>query len=176
MGALRKAGSWLGIGSGDVDDDLYRTGAGAYETGTYDAEDDDTGSRWVYDDEPEESRSRALEGSVVPASEVFAARAAATETPARPSTRIAVVHPKSYHEARAIGEYFRQDIPVVIDLTAMDESDAKRVVDFASGLTFGRRGAIERLAKRVFLLMPADARLLTGDPSQQNHDGFFNQA
>ena len=175
MGALRKAGSWLGIGSGDVDDDLYRTGAGAYETGTYDVE-DDTGSRWVYDDEPEESRSRALEGSVVPASEVFAARAAASDAPARASTRIAVVHPKSYHEARAIGEYFRQDIPVVIDLTAMDESDAKRVVDFASGLTFGRRGAIERLAKRVFLLMPSDARVLKGDPTQQNQDGFFNQA
>ena len=173
MGALRRAGSWLGFGPGDEDDDLYRTGSGTYGTGSYDS--DDTGSGWVYDDEPEESRSRPLEGSVVAASEVFAARAAKVEQ-AKVASRIAVVHPKSYHEARAIGEYFRSDIPVVIDLTSMDDNDAKRVVDFASGLTFGRRGTIERLAKRVFLLLPADVALLTGDPHSNNHDGFFNQA
>lgn len=174
MGALRKAGSWLGLGSGDEDDDMYRTGRGAYDTGSYD-EEDDVDPGWVYDDEPEESRSRPLEGSVVPASEIFAARAAAAAA-TKPTSRIAVVHPKSYHEARAIGEYFRKDIPVVIDLTAMDEADAKRVVDFASGLTFGRRGTMERLAKRVFLLLPGDVALLTGDPGNNNHDGFFNQA
>lgn len=173
MGALRKAGSWLGLGSGD-EDDMYRTGRGAYDTGSYD-EDDDVDAGWVYDDDPED-RSRPLEGSVVPASEIFAARAAAAAEMVKPTSRISVVHPKSYHEARAIGEYFRQDIPVIIDLTAMDESDAKRVVDFASGLTFGRRGTIERLAKRVFLLLPGDVALLTGDPGNNNQDGFFNQA
>ncbi|MGR6997763.1 cell division protein SepF [Yinghuangia aomiensis] len=175
MGALRKAGSWLGLGSGDEDDDMYRTGRSAYDTGSYD-EGDDVDAGWVYDDEPEESRSRPLEGSVVAASEIFAARAAAVAESTKPTSRISVVHPKSYHEARAIGEYFRKDIPVIIDLTAMDESDAKRVVDFASGLTFGRRGTMERLAKRVFLLLPGDVALLTGDPGSNNHDGFFNQA
>ena len=52
-----------------------------------------------------------------------------------------------------------------MNLTAMEPADAKRVVDFAAGLTFGLRGSIERVATRVFLLTPADTRSSAGRPA-----------
>ena len=66
--------------------------------------------------------------------------------------RITTVHPKSYNEARVIGERFRTGMPVIMNLTEMEHADAKRLVDFAIGLTFGLHGSIERVTAKVFLL------------------------
>ncbi|MFJ1750571.1 cell division protein SepF [Streptomyces sp. NPDC088116] len=90
--------------------------------------------------------------------------------------RIATVSPDSFRDARAIGELFRQGVPVIMNLTAMEPADAKRVVDFAAGLIFGLRGSIDRVATRVFLLSPADTEILTGDAGGRAQDGFFNQS
>ncbi|MFE2087843.1 cell division protein SepF [Streptomyces sp. NPDC059460] len=90
--------------------------------------------------------------------------------------RIATVTPDSFRDARAIGELFRDGVPVIINLTAMDPADAKRVVDFAAGLIFGLRGSIDRVATRVFLLTPADTRVLNGEAVGRPADGFFNQS
>jgi cell division inhibitor SepF len=65
---------------------------------------------------------------------------------------------------------------VIVNLTAMEATDAKRVVDFAAGLTFGLRGTIERVANRVFLLTPANTEIVSGDPAVRREDGFFNQS
>ncbi len=73
--------------------------------------------------------------------------------------RIATIHLTSFHQARTVGERFREGIPVVMDLSGMDEAGAKRVVDFASGLVFGLRGGMDRIAPRVFLVMPAGTEL-----------------
>jgi cell division inhibitor SepF len=89
--------------------------------------------------------------------------------------RIATVTPDGFRDARGIGELFRAGVPVIVNLTAMDPGDAKRVVDFAAGLTFGLRGSIERVATRVFLLTPADYRVVTADAGRSN-GGFFNQS
>jgi cell division inhibitor SepF len=70
--------------------------------------------------------------------------------------RIVTLHPRFYNEARTIGEHFRLGNPVIINLTDMDESEHKRLVDFASGLAFGLHGTIERVTKKVFLLSPAN--------------------
>ncbi|MEY4346708.1 MAG: hypothetical protein RJA68_211, partial [Actinomycetota bacterium] len=59
--------------------------------------------------------------------------------------RIVTLHPRFYNEARTIGEHFRLGNPVIINLTDMDESEHKRLVDFASGLAFGLHGTIERV-------------------------------
>ena len=75
-----------------------------------------------------------------------------------------------------IGELFRDGVPVIVNLTAMDPSDAKRVVDFAAGLTFGLHGSIERVATRVFLLTPAAYHVVSGDPAARRNDSFFNQS
>ncbi|HVQ18311.1 MAG TPA: cell division protein SepF, partial [Actinomycetes bacterium] len=66
--------------------------------------------------------------------------------------RITTLHPRTYNDARAIGEAFRENTPVIMNLTEMDDTDAKRIVDFAAGLVFGRRGTIERVTQKVFLL------------------------
>jgi cell division inhibitor SepF len=92
-----------------------------------------------------------------------------------PSYQIASVHAKNFRDAHTIGEYFRQDIPVIINLTDMSGPDAKRIVDFASGLIFGRRGDIERLSSRVFLIMPPNCSVLK-EHGALTDEGFFNQA
>ncbi|MGW2329423.1 cell division protein SepF [Streptomyces sp. NPDC001700] len=90
-------------------------------------------------------------------------------------TRIATVTPDGFRDARGIGEMFREGIPVIVNLTTMEPADAKRVVDFAAGLTFGLRGSIERVANRVFLLTPADYQIVSGE-STRGIGGFFNQS
>ena len=90
-------------------------------------------------------------------------------------TRIATVTPDGFRDARGIGELFREGIPVIVNLTTMEPADAKRVVDFAAGLTFGLRGSIERVANRVFLLTPADYQIVSGE-SGRGAGGFFNQS
>lgn len=90
--------------------------------------------------------------------------------------RIATVSPDSFRDARTIGELFRAGTPVIMNLTAMEPGDAKRVVDFAAGLIFGLRGSIDRVATRVFLLSPADTEIVTGETSGRGQDGFFNQS
>lgn len=100
----------------------------------------------------------------------------ASETAQEEGRRIATVSPDGFRDARAIGELFRDGVPVIVNLTGMEPDDAKRVVDFAAGLTFGLRGSIERVATRVFLLTPADTRIITGEPGGRASDGFFNQS
>jgi cell division inhibitor SepF len=92
-----------------------------------------------------------------------------------PGYHIASVKPQNFADAHTIGEYFRHDIPVIINLHGMTTADAKRIVDFASGLIFGRRGDIERLSNLVFLIMPAHGRILK-DPAPPPDKTFFNQA
>ncbi|MCK8681197.1 MULTISPECIES: cell division protein SepF [Streptomyces] len=100
----------------------------------------------------------------------------ASESAQEEGRRIATVTPDGFRDARSIGELFREGVPVIVNLTAMDSADAKRVVDFAAGLTFGLRGSIERVATRVFLLTPADTRIVSGEPGAHRQDGFFNQS
>ena len=65
--------------------------------------------------------------------------------------RIVTLHPRFYSEARTIGEHFRTGSPVIMNLSDMEESERKRLVDFASGLVFGHAGTIERVTPKVFL-------------------------
>ncbi|MGW9112938.1 cell division protein SepF [Microbacterium sp. NPDC055683] len=67
---------------------------------------------------------------------------------------IVTVHPKQYRDAQTIAEHFREGIPVIINLSQMSDADARRLVDFASGLSLGLYGRIERVTSKVFLLSP----------------------
>ena len=80
--------------------------------------------------------------------------AAAATTTVAPMSRITTLHPRTYNEARVIGENFRDGVPVIMNLSEMDDTDAKRLVDFAAGLVFSVRGTIERVTNKVFLLSP----------------------
>ena len=90
--------------------------------------------------------------------------------------RIITLNPRFYNEARVIGEHFRQGNPVIINLTEMDESELKRLVDFASGLAFGLHGTIERVTKGVFLISPSNVNVSNEDKSAAAQASVFNQS
>ncbi|WP_460460762.1 cell division protein SepF [Angustibacter peucedani] len=155
-GALRKTMVYLGLAEDDerYDDEMY----------------DD------YDDEPSQRPE-------VPRSE----RNQVTQLPQRPVARvvpssgqelhrITTIHPRTYNEAKTIGESFREGVPVIMNLTDMDDSDAKRLVDFAAGLVFGLHGSIERVTSKVFLLSPAHVEVTAEDKEPVVATGLFNQS
>src|SRR5437899_2106391 len=90
--------------------------------------------------------------------------------------RITTLHPRTYNEARTIGEHFREGTPVIMNLTEMVDSDARRLVDFAAGLIFGLRGSIDRVTNKVFLLSPANVEVTAEDKARMAERGFFNQS
>ena len=90
--------------------------------------------------------------------------------------RITTVHPRSYNDARKIGEAFREGTPVIMNLSDMDDADAKRLVDFAAGLSFGLRGSIERVTAKGFLLSPQNVDVTAEDKARIREGGFFNQS
>jgi cell division inhibitor SepF len=103
-------------------------------------------------------------------------RGAIQETATSDLARIITLHPKTYNEARVIGEHFREGTPVIMNLTEMVDSDAKRLVDFAAGLIFGLRGDIDRVTNKVFLLSPANVEVTAEDKARMAERGFFNQS
>jgi cell division inhibitor SepF len=90
--------------------------------------------------------------------------------PARPQTpemnEILTVHPRQYRDAQGIADSFREGVPVIINLTQMTESEARRLIDFASGLSTGLRGRIERVTSKVFLLTPEHISI-AGEAAEQ---------
>jgi cell division inhibitor SepF len=91
-------------------------------------------------------------------------------------SRIITLHPRTYNEARTVGENYRDGVPVIMNLTEMDDSDAKRLVDFAAGLIFATRGTIERITNKVFLLSPPNVTVAAEDKQRIAEGGFFNQS
>jgi cell division inhibitor SepF len=91
-------------------------------------------------------------------------------------SRITTLHPRTYNEARTVGENFRDGTPVIMNLSEMDDNDAKRLVDFAAGLVFATRGTIERVTNKVFLLSPPNVTVAAEDKQRIVEGGFFNQS
>jgi cell division inhibitor SepF len=90
--------------------------------------------------------------------------------------RITTLHPRTYNEARTIGEHFRDGTPVIMNLSEMDDNDAKRLVDFSAGLVFAVHGTIERVTSKVFLLSPPNVSVAAEDKQRIAEGGFFNQS
>jgi cell division inhibitor SepF len=91
-------------------------------------------------------------------------------------SRITTLHPRTYNEARTVGENYRDGTPVIMNLSEMDDNDAKRLVDFAAGLIFATRGTIERVTSKVFLLSPPNVSVAAEDKQRIADGGFFNQS
>jgi cell division inhibitor SepF len=90
---------------------------------------------------------------------------------------ILTVHPRQYKDAQIIAESFREGVPVIINLSQMTEPDARRLIDFASGLSQGLYGKIERVTNKVFLLSPAHVSV-SGESAELESDvdaSFFGQ-
>jgi cell division inhibitor SepF len=91
---------------------------------------------------------------------------------------ILTVHPRQYRDAQAIAESFREGVPVIINLSQMSEGDARRLIDFASGLSQGLYGKIERVTPKVFLLSPSHV-VVSGEHGGQEAEvdaSFFAQS
>lgn len=146
MGALRKATAWLGLGELAEGDEDWEDGEAA---DSYGQDGEMRGSQSHHHYDGYRYRTRTTDPAAEPDGDDV-------------GYQIAMVHPSTFHDARAVGERFRDGIPVIIDLSSMDEADATRVVDFASGLVFGLRGSMERIANRVFLLLPVGVQLSSG--------------
>jgi len=101
--------------------------------------------------------------------------AAAPEQRDRVATlaRITTLSPRSYKEARTIGERYRDGQPVIMNLTELDAADAKRLVDFAAGLAFALRGSMDKVTNKVFLLSPPDVDVTAEDRRRIAEGGLF---
>jgi cell division inhibitor SepF len=103
---------------------------------------------------------------------VTAAADTASNHEGHPMSRITTLHPRTYNEARTIGEHYRDGIPVIMNLTAMNDADAKRLVDFAAGLAFALRGSIDKVTTKVFLISPANVDV-TAEDKRRIAEGSF---
>lgn len=83
---------------------------------------------------------------------------------------ITTVHPRSYNDAKSVGESFRDGTPVIMDLSELPEAEAKRLVDFAAGLVFALHGAIERVTTTVFLLTPSYVEVIDSSAPAAEED------
>jgi len=91
-----------------------------------------------------------------------------------PLSRIVTLHPHNYNEARPIGERYREGNPVIMNLTEMEDRDAKRLVDFAAGLAFALRGSIDKVTNKVFLLSPPNVDVSAEDRRRIAEGRFFS--
>jgi cell division inhibitor SepF len=94
---------------------------------------------------------------------------------AHPLSRITTLHPRSYNEARSIGEHYRDGVPVIMNLTEMEDADAKRLVDFAAGLAFALRGSIDKVTTKVFLISPANVDVTAEERRRIAEGSFYAQ-
>jgi cell division inhibitor SepF len=112
------------------------------------------------------------------------------DVPARPTTqlrsvrggngrsdvRVHLVIPKSFNDAQQIADKFKDSIPVVLNLQGIDNDLSKRLIDFASGLTYALDGGMQRIADKVFMLTPRNVEISAEERAQLIEKGFFNQS
>jgi cell division inhibitor SepF len=110
--------------------------------------------------------------AVEPVREPISRARPAAEQTGHPLGRITTLNPRSYNEARTIGEHYRDGTPVIMNLTEMDDADAKRLVDFAAGLAFALRGSIDKVTNKVFLLSPPNIDVTAEDRRRLAEGGF----
>jgi cell division inhibitor SepF len=96
--------------------------------------------------------------------------------PARvPRVEVHLVVPKNFNDAQQIGDKFKVDIPVIINLQGSDTDLAKRMIDFCSGMTYALDGGMQRVADKIFLLTPRNVEVSAEEKARLIEKGFFNQ-
>ena len=168
-GAMRRIGEYLGL--------LEDTGRYDDYTGEYDAYDEADYTR-----ESPVVTTRAPRGPE--AKSAAPAKVADLAERRRPQvvpdvaelSRIVTLQPTTYNDARAVGEHYRDGTPVIMNLSEMEDADAKRLVDFAAGLIFATHGDIERVTSKVFLLSPHNVSVAAEAKARIAQGGFFNQS
>ena len=162
--AMRKMAEYLGL----LDGGEYTDEFGTYVDADLQEFQEQAPLRTVNTSAPYDRASEPAQGSY--------AAPMRTAAPLADVYRITTLQPITYNDARRIGEEFRSGTPVIMNLSDMDEQDARRIVDFSAGLAFGLHGSIEKVAKGVFLLSPANVDIGAAARAQLREDPFFNQS
>jgi len=90
--------------------------------------------------------------------------------------RVHLVIPKSFNDAQQIADKFKDSIPVILNLQSSDSDLSKRLIDFASGLTYALDGGMQRIADKVFMLTPRNVEISAEERARLIEKGFFNQS
>ncbi len=98
------------------------------------------------------------------------------DRPRNGDVRVHLVIPKSFNDAQQVADKFKQTIPVVLNLQGIDNELAKRLIDFASGLTYALDGGMQRIASKVFMLTPRNVQISAEERAELIEKGFFNQS
>lgn len=162
-GAMRKVGEYLGlVEQAEFDDEFDED----YETA---------------EQAPRQTRQPAVVRPA-PVANIDERRRPEAQRPERRASkasdlaRIETVTPRTYNDARTVGEHYRSGVPVIMNLSEIDDDDAKRLVDFAAGLVFAVHGSINRVTAKVFLLSPENISVTDEDKQRIAAGGFFNQS
>ena len=160
-GAMRKVGEYLGlVEQADFDDDF----------------DDEPSMPVPVKREPERRPAVVRPTTVVEHRGAPPSAVGLRREPSSDLYRIETVTPRTYNDARTVGEHYRSGVPVIMNLSEIDDDDAKRLVDFAAGLVFAVHGSINRVTAKVFLLSPANVEVTDEDRQRIAAGGFYNQS
>jgi len=184
-GAMRKVGEYLGlVEQADFDDEfeeLEPTGTGgavAHRASV--AQIDERTDNRPYNRASNRRDGRDERRDEREARARASAPRAVREVPEQQSitdlARIETVTPRTYNDARTVGEHFRDRVPVIMNLSEIDDDDAKRLVDFAAGLVFAVHGTLNRVTAKVFLLSPSSVMVTDEDKQRIAAGGFYNQS
>ena len=125
------------------------------------------------DDSPSERRTTVLRSVGSGGGSVAAGRAPASNGR---DVRVHLVIPKSFNDAQDVADKFKESIPVILNLQGSDADLSKRLIDFASGLTYALDGGMQRIADKVFLLTPRNVEVSAEERARLIEKGFFNQS
>jgi cell division inhibitor SepF len=92
-----------------------------------------------------------------------------------PQVKVHIVEPNSFNDCQQIADRFKAEIPVIINLQRSDQELSKRLIDFASGLTYALNGGMQKIAEKVFLLTPSTVEVSAEEKRRLQEKGFFNQ-
>ena len=174
-GALRKTMIYLGLADGDDHYESEHQTSHKDEDNSMDRDREERRAPAPVREVPKEEPYAAEEEYRAPVTPIK--RAASSREEHTGLRQITTIHPRSYNDAKLIGESFRDGIPVIMNVTDMGEADAKRLVDFSAGLVFGLRGSIERVTSKVFLLSPSYVEVIGDDKKvSETQAAFFNQS
>jgi cell division inhibitor SepF len=156
-GVWKKTMSYLGL----VEDDEYE-------------ELDEIGSDAQQESAPVRRLGRPARQEAAPARQDTIVRTISAARPA-PGSSIHKSEPKRFNDAREVSDKYKDGIPVIMNLQGTEDSTARRLVDFASGLVYGLDGTIETVANRVYLLTPANMEVSAEERERLKEGGFYNQ-
>ena len=121
------------------------------------------------DDEPAGARTTTLRP-------VQGGRSASATATRNGEQRVHLVIPKSFNDAQQVADKFKDDVPVILNLQGTETDLSKRLIDFASGLTYALDGGMQRIADKVFMLTPRNVEISAEERARLIEKGFFNQS